>query len=34
MKFIIKHEVKGRLRIHVIRNRMTWCGGGYSLLDS
>ena len=23
MKFIIKHEVKGRLRIHVIRNRMT-----------
>lgn len=24
MKFIIKHEVKGRLRIHVIRNRMTY----------
>ena len=23
MKFIIKHEVKGRLRIHVVRNRMT-----------
>ena len=23
MKFLIKHEVQGRLRIHVIRNRMT-----------
>ena len=23
MKFIIKHEVKGRLRVHVIQNRMT-----------
>lgn len=23
MKFIIKHEMKGRLRIHVVRNRMT-----------
>lgn len=24
MKFLIKHEVQGRLRIHVIRNRMTF----------
>ena len=23
MRFLIKHEVQGRLRIHVIRNRMT-----------
>ena len=23
MKFLIKHEIEGRLRIHVIQNRMT-----------
>ena len=23
MKFIIKHEIKGRLRIHVVQERMT-----------
>ena len=24
MKFAIKHEIKGRLRIHVVRSRMTY----------
>ena len=24
MNFIIKHEIKGRLRIHVVRSRMTY----------
>ena len=24
MRFCIKHEMKGRLRIHIIQNRMTY----------
>ena len=24
MRFCIKHEMKGRLRIHIIKNRMTY----------
>ena len=24
MKFIIKHEIKGRMRVHLLQNRMTF----------
>ena len=24
MRFIIKHEMKGRMRIHLLQNRMTY----------
>ena len=24
MKFIIKHEIRGRMRVHLLQNRMTF----------
>ena len=32
MKFIIKHEIRGRLRIHVVQEENDMCGGGHSFL--
>ena len=31
MKFIIKHEIKGRLRIHAVQGRMTCAAGADTL---
>ena len=30
MKYIIKHEIRGRLRIHVIQKKMTCAEAEYS----